>query len=210
MRQTALNKSLNDWSGTTGTVTVVAATNVFTLTAHGLEVGDAVEFTTTTTLPDPLVAGTSYYVITVPTANTFTISATKGGVVLDITDTGIGTHTVYEDKIIYLDVQDYGIKEIAVSTGSSFDATLYFRGSIQDTAPDMLLAKSATNQWDNLDFYSLQNGTSIDGDTGVAYAGTDNCEIYKIQADGIKWLSVVLTKYVAGTATVEYLLADNE
>jgi hypothetical protein len=79
---------------TIGTVTADDSTDVLTCSGHALLVGDIVQFTTTGTLPAGLSTSTDYYVITVPTSDTFTISATAGGTVLDITDTGTGTHSV--------------------------------------------------------------------------------------------------------------------
>ena len=58
------------------------------------ETDDPVEFTTTITLPAPLVPGTTYYVRDV-SGGTFKLSATPGGAVLDITDAGSGVHTVF-------------------------------------------------------------------------------------------------------------------
>jgi hypothetical protein len=76
-------------------VTVVAATNLFTLTAHNFIADQLVQFSTTTTLPAPLVAATGYYVIASGlTVDDFKISTTLGGTELDITTTGTGTHSV--------------------------------------------------------------------------------------------------------------------
>lgn len=79
----------------TDTFTVDAGTEVFTSTSdHGLVVGDAVHFSNSGgALPTPLEAETAYWVITTPASDTFTISTSKGGSVLDITGTGTGTHT---------------------------------------------------------------------------------------------------------------------
>lgn len=86
-------------TATTGRVdiaacTAVAATDVITCTAHNQKIGDIVQFTTTGTLPAGLSLATNYYVLTVPDANSLTVSATNGGTVVDITDTGSGTHTM--------------------------------------------------------------------------------------------------------------------
>jgi hypothetical protein len=76
------------------TVTANASTEVLTsASAHGLALGDIVQFTTTTTLPAGLSLLTDYYVISVPSTTTFTVSATLDGTVVNITDTGTGTHT---------------------------------------------------------------------------------------------------------------------
>lgn len=78
-----------------GTFTAVAATNVITTSvAHGLIVGDRVRVSSATTLPAGLSAATNYFVISVPSTTTLTVSATSGGSVVDITDTGTGTHTI--------------------------------------------------------------------------------------------------------------------
>ncbi len=80
-------------------VVVDASTDTFTsgtLAApihHSLTVNDTVRFTSSTTLPAPLVPGTAYYVKTIPTSSTFTLSASAGpGSLLDITDAGFGNH----------------------------------------------------------------------------------------------------------------------
>lgn len=76
------------------TVTISnAAPGVVTWTAHALAANTAVVFTTTGALPAGLTAGTTYYVKTVLDVDTFTVSATAGGTVIDTTDAGSGTHT---------------------------------------------------------------------------------------------------------------------
>lgn len=70
-----------------------ATTNICTAVAHGFVSPDLVRVTTSTTLPAPLVAGTDYYIRNV-TADTFQLSATSGGAIIDITTAGIGTQTV--------------------------------------------------------------------------------------------------------------------
>lgn len=76
------------------TVTVTVATpGVFSWTAHGLVVDTAIKFTTTGALPTGLVAGTTYFVKAVPTADTFTVAATVGGAAIATSGTQSGTHT---------------------------------------------------------------------------------------------------------------------
>jgi hypothetical protein len=81
------------------TVTISnAAPGVVTWTAHNLKTNDPVYFTTTGGLPAGLTASsgasfTTYYVKTVLGANTFTVSATPGGAVINTSSSGSGTHT---------------------------------------------------------------------------------------------------------------------
>ena len=82
----------------TKTFTAVAATDICTAAAHGLTTGQPVRVTSTTTLPAGLTAGVTYYAHWL-SADTFTLHTTNAGAVadtgvVDITDTGTGTHTL--------------------------------------------------------------------------------------------------------------------
>jgi hypothetical protein len=70
-----------------------ASPAVVTRTAHGLENGMAVTFSTTGTLPTGLTAGTIYYIIN-KADNTFNVSATSGGSAINTSSAGSGTHSV--------------------------------------------------------------------------------------------------------------------
>jgi hypothetical protein len=78
----------------TATVTISQASPaVVTWTAHA-STNHTVKFTTTGTLPAPLVPGQTYFIMaTGATANTFRISATSGGAAVATTTAGSGTHT---------------------------------------------------------------------------------------------------------------------
>lgn len=74
----------NHASALSGSGTAAAATELLTSVAHGLEVGDAIVFTTLTGGVG-LALATVYYVVSAPSADTFTVSATPGGAAVDIT-----------------------------------------------------------------------------------------------------------------------------
>ncbi len=71
----------------------VASPGVITWVAHGLAVNTPVKFTTTGALPTGLTAGTTYYVKTVLDPDTFTVSATPGGTVINTSSSQSGVHT---------------------------------------------------------------------------------------------------------------------
>lgn len=72
-----------------------ASPGVITEVAHGFAANDPVVFTNSGgALPAAITAGTKYFVKTVLTADTFTISATAGGTAIDTATTGTGTHYV--------------------------------------------------------------------------------------------------------------------
>ena len=70
-------------------------TDVITSAGHGFDVGAALRFRTTGTMPLPLVAGTLYYVVE-RTTDTFKVSATPSGSPIDLTTVGTGTISAYE------------------------------------------------------------------------------------------------------------------
>lgn len=72
----------------------VASPGVVTWTAHGLQAGQPVIFTTTGALPTGLTANVPYYVVSTGlTADTFSVAATAGGAAIETTAAGSGTHT---------------------------------------------------------------------------------------------------------------------
>lgn len=123
------------------TFTAVAATDLCTATAHGFKTGDRVRLTTTTTLPGGLAASTTYYVIRV-SADTFKLATSDAnataGTVIDITDTGTGTHTVtgYENIIgFFFEAQAVAIRAGIPSQSNEIAAAM---GIPQTMAMDRL------------------------------------------------------------------------
>lgn len=82
--------------GRGATVTITAASpGVVTLASNGFVANEPVVFSNTGgALPAAITAGQVYYVKTVLTANTFTISATAGGAAINTATIGTGTHAV--------------------------------------------------------------------------------------------------------------------
>jgi len=73
---------------TLGTATIAITTGVVTTSAtHNLAVGDPVQFGVMTGAA-PLLAVTTYYVLSVPTATTLTLAATVGGALIATTTAG--------------------------------------------------------------------------------------------------------------------------
>ena len=112
MGQPLVNRSLWNWKRTQSVAglwcpigtdlpialgSVNVATDTLTLTAHGLANGDQVRFDGSGTPPSPLDMASLYYVITA-SANTFQLSLTLGGAVINLT--GALTGSVYAIKVV--------------------------------------------------------------------------------------------------------------
>lgn len=87
-------KGKSDFSPTS----VDTALDTITINLHGLSEGDAVVFSTTGTLPAPLVAATTYFVRN-PTQNTFQLAVTMTGTVINLTSTGTLLSTINYDYV---------------------------------------------------------------------------------------------------------------
>ncbi len=66
----------------------ISSNTITTSAVHGLAIGDQVVFTATTMTGGSAI-GITYYVLTVPSTTTLTLSATRGGSTLTITGTGV-------------------------------------------------------------------------------------------------------------------------
>jgi hypothetical protein len=87
----------NTSAGTTTGTTFqgAASTNVLTfVSAHFLHVGERVTVTAGTTLPTGLTAAANYYVKTVPSGTTCTLSTSRGGATVALETDGTGDNTL--------------------------------------------------------------------------------------------------------------------
>lgn len=174
-----------------------ATSDVITSNGHGLVNEDRVQFTTTGTLPAGLSLTTNYYVRDV-TTNTFKVSLYQGGPAVDITDTGSGTHT-FNLKAKNIMCEGFEHMKFSLNTANSANLTIKFVGSDAEDCPNFDAAQSPTNRWDYVDVIDIEDGASIDGDTGIALSGTDDNRSFAVNTDSLRWFSAVITAWTAGT-----------
>ena len=117
------------------TTDVNATTDVITTTSD-YATGTLVQFTTTDTLPAGISLATDYYVIRL-TATTIRIATTQGAALIgttyvDITDQGVGTHTITAAQVgkdVYRDAGDelnYSFIGICLQLRSLLDPTMWY------------------------------------------------------------------------------------
>ena len=99
-------------------------------------------------------------------------------------------------------VEDFDTIIIQYSAwGGTTTATTLVVGSISDTAPVFSTAASATNHYDNIDIIDMEDGSSIDGDTGIVSAVAHFSQ-YEVNVSGLRWLGLKLD-WTAGTVTIK-------
>jgi len=94
--------NLANWGlGTaTGVFTADSGTDLLTLASHGFSLNDVVHLQNAGgALPAGLFALTKYFVVT-PLTNTFAVALTPGGVPVDFTTNGTGTHSVHATFVL--------------------------------------------------------------------------------------------------------------
>lgn len=109
----------NTQPSSVGVATFTDATDTWNLTAHGLAVGDVIQFSTAGTNPTTYATGTDYFVIAVPNADDFQLSATRGGAVLQ--GAGLdsdGTWTAEQHFVVVGDIDQWKLPATANATRS--------------------------------------------------------------------------------------------
>ena len=107
--------------------------------------------------------------------------------------------------------QDYKYAVLSFATSDSANLTVKFQGAISDgstegSAPNFAGAQSVANMWDYVEVIDLEDGSAIDGDTGIALSGTDDYRLLQMNIDGLKYLNARVTAYIAGKVTVKVVL----
>ena len=118
----------------------------WTFAAHGLAVGQQVYFSAAGAAPAEYAADTRYWVVAVPDANTFQLSATEGGAVLAGTADDTGTWTLEKYRFTYPPVlRNWGGSffllngdDVYSFTLSSNTATFTLRGDNSGRSDDYL------------------------------------------------------------------------
>lgn len=157
----------------------IAAPCVVTWTGHGLPAGTPVMFTTTGALPTGLTAGKAYYVIA-PQINSFNVSATLNGPVVNTSGTQSGTHTC--QATIHKCFESLQ----AANTGHN-----------PLTSPTWWVEVSATNRWKMFDG-SMTSQTTNHDTIVVSYqiqGRADSVAVMNVSAASVR---VVMTDAVDG------------
>ena len=115
--------------------------------------------------------------------------------------TGIGTPEYVPDFMHIM---------MTLSSQTSANFTIKFQGSFSDSQPDFAAAQSATNRWDYIQVKDYQNNAAIDGDTGVAFVGTDDVRQFEYNVNGLKWVCATITAIAAGSVNLHLQKFSNE
>jgi len=105
-------------------------------------------------------------------------------------------------------VEDFKTVIMQLSGATTPTATIKFQVSYADEMPDFSAAQSVTNPWDYIEVVDLQDGTVIDGDTGISFSGSADFRQVELNTNGARWVNAVITAYTAGDYTVKMKAYD--
>ena len=104
-------------------------------------------------------------------------------------------------------VPEFRHKVITVSAPANTTLTFKFQTSSgisvsNDTEPAFSATRSSTNMWDYIGVYDLEDGTFIDGDTGISLnndSEENNTRRYLINDDHCRYLNIQISSFTDGS-----------
>lgn len=113
---------------------------------------------------------------------------------------------------VVIPCSDFRNAVISVFAPANSTFTIKFAASIGDTAFDATAAQSTTNVYDFTEVIDLQDGSAIDGDTGVTIDNTTaavNCRLFEVNTNSIDYVAVLVTAWTDGSVSASITLTDN-
>lgn len=178
---------------------------VVTKATHGLATGDVIIISGHAT--NIAVNGT--WKITVINSSTFKIADINTGVFVNGSGAGAGSGGIMCTAPKMPLVSDFNNAEISITTAGTATLTMKIAGSlgnIDGSSPNFGATVSASNRYTFLGAYDVSNGSFYDGATGIAVAGTDIAQLFKVNTAGQKFLTVIPTAWTQGSMTIKVML----
>lgn len=106
-------------------------------------------------------------------------------------------------------VEDFKHLVLSLDTASNAAGKISIQGSVAEEPPTFGSAQSPTNQWDYVEVIDLEDGSAIDGDTGITLSGTDDHRQLEVNVNMLRWVTVIISSYSAGAWTVKGRASSN-
>lgn len=107
-------------------------------------------------------------------------------------------------------IDDWQHIMLTLSSASSANFTIKFQWSFSDSKPDFSAAQTNTNRWDYIQVKDYQNNSSIDWDTGISFAGTDDVRMVEFNTNWLKWVSATITARSAWAVSLRLVAFNNQ
>lgn len=90
--------------------------------------------------------------------------------------------------------------------------TVKFQGAISpvsNASPSFGSSRSVANMWDYIEVIDLQNGSAIDGDTGIPVVTSDDFRLAEANINGLAYICATITAWAVGSITIKCLLFND-
>ena len=114
-----------------------------------------------------------------------------------------------EDDYMVVPASGFQHATFGVDSASSANLTIKFFGSVSETKPDPTAAQTAANSFSYLKSTDLEDGSVINGNTGLVATGTDLHGMVNADFNGLRWIGVILSTHNSGSITVTARLFVN-
>jgi hypothetical protein len=91
---------------------------------------------------------------------------------------------------------------LTLATANNWEWTIKVVWSFQFDKPDFAQSADLDNQWSYISIRDLEDGTNIDGTTGISLSWTDVVNSYLVNTPWLRWIWVVVSSYTAWDITV--------
>ena len=191
-----------------------ASPTVITKTSHGLATGDRVLIFGHTTNTN---ANGIFDVVRVD-ANTFKIADIHTGT--EINANGVGADgwvctapkvpLVSDFRNAVLHFNTAGTATLTVKIAGSMGKNLADQTAISGDCPNFGATQSDTNPYTFVGAINLEDGAQVEGDTGIAVAGTDLYRMYEVNTNALKYLTLLPTAWTQGAISAKLVLFSNQ
>lgn len=210
MRQSAEYQILDNVTPVVVTSSTDATPIVVTATSHGFATGDKVMINGHTTN----IAANGLYKVTKVNANSFSLQNINTGANIAGSGAGAGSSGVViaapkipmlgDFKDVQLQFFTSGGGNMTVRVAGSLGLPFSLRTSHGDT-PNFGATISSSNPYEYIAIINQANGATTPGATGIVLTGTDVANSYKVNIDGIKYLTLICAAWSAGAISAKLI-----
>lgn len=186
-----------------------ASPSVVTKNSHGLSTGDRIMIfghATNTTV-------NGIFDVVVVNANTFTLKDINTGTAINGAGGGAGSGGIMMTAPKVPLISDFRNAELQIFTSGTATLTLKVAGSVgknDGSSPNFGATQSVSNPWNYLQVVDLNDGSTVDGSTGIAAAGADLTKVYEVNINATKYLTVIPTAWTQGAITAKLMVFNNQ
>ena len=192
-----------------------ASPSVVTKVAHGLATNDRVLIFGHTTN----VAINGIFDVVKVDADTFTLKDINTGAAINTSGAGAGADGIIMAAPKIVQCNDFRNAILYFNTASTATLTAKIAGSLgkhradanaHGDTPNFGATISDTNPYSFLAAVNLEDGAVVEGDTGIAAAGTDLARSYEVNINAMKYLTIIPTAWTQGAISARLVVFNND